>query len=242
MRFRAFTAIALAPLLSTAIVGVFGIVAHWIGSSWNVGVYTAAAAITAVVAWALPPAPPGAAERLRRCESRARGVEPNRIAFGRRRTRRDSAAASSPRTSPPDPGRAAPTTPSGSPPLPAPSPRRRRRPARKRASRSTSRASTTSWGTGPGLHDAADRAGPRRPGRRRSREHLVGHDDRGRPIRGDVRGTGRSGDRPVRRPQGEHPHRAVRGYRCDDGVRSAARRGSGRSGAHSPPLDRRCTS
>ena len=53
LRFRGFTAVALAPLFSTAVVGVFAILAHWARVPWNAGVYAAAAAITAVASWAL---------------------------------------------------------------------------------------------------------------------------------------------------------------------------------------------
>jgi hypothetical protein len=53
LRFKGFTAVVLAPLFSTAVVGFFGIVANWIGISWSVGVYASTAAVTAFLALAL---------------------------------------------------------------------------------------------------------------------------------------------------------------------------------------------
>ena len=60
----------------------------------------------------------------------------------------------------------------------------------------------------PGLGLAAAQAAPDPggPGDGGAGEHPVRDDDRGGPLRGDVRGPRRRGDRPVRRPEREHPH------------------------------------
>lgn len=53
LRLRGFIALAVAPLSSTAVVGVFGVVAHWLGVPWSVAVYAGAAAVSALVGLAL---------------------------------------------------------------------------------------------------------------------------------------------------------------------------------------------
>ena len=71
---------------------------------------------------------------------------------------------------------------------------------------------------GLGLAAAQTASDPGGAGDGGAGEHLVGHDDRRGPVRGDVRGASGGGDRPARRPEREHPHGAGgRGHRCGDG-------------------------
>ena len=62
---------------------------------------------------------------------------------------------------------------------------------------------------GLGLPAAQPAPDPLRAGHRRAGQHPVGHEHRRRPVRRDVRGAGGRGDRPVRRPQRQHPHRLL---------------------------------
>ncbi|MCC3273751.1 hypothetical protein MUK71_11590 [Arthrobacter zhangbolii] len=51
LRFRGFSAVALAPAFSAAIVGVFGILGGIIGLDWSVWVYAGGTVLTCVAAW-----------------------------------------------------------------------------------------------------------------------------------------------------------------------------------------------
>ena len=51
LRFRGFSALALAPAFSAAVVGVFGIIAGIIGLEWSVWVYLGGTVLTCVAAW-----------------------------------------------------------------------------------------------------------------------------------------------------------------------------------------------
>lgn len=53
LRFRGFSAVALAPMFSSAVVGVFGVASGLIGLRWSIWVYLAGTAVTCAGAWAL---------------------------------------------------------------------------------------------------------------------------------------------------------------------------------------------
>ena len=91
---------------------------------------------------------------------------------------------------------------------------------------------------GLGLPAAQPAPDPLRAGHRRAGQHPVGHDHRRRPVRRDVRGAGGRGDRPVRRPQRQHPHRPGSSRHAHhagsraDGAGAAAGRCSRHPGRH----------
>lgn len=57
LRFRGFSALALAPAFSAAVVGFFGVLAGLLGVQWSVWVVLGGTAITAIAAWFLTAAP-----------------------------------------------------------------------------------------------------------------------------------------------------------------------------------------
>lgn len=53
LRFRGFSAVALAPAFSSGVIGVFGIIGGIIGLGWSVWVYLGGTALTSLAAWAV---------------------------------------------------------------------------------------------------------------------------------------------------------------------------------------------